>query len=115
MPNEMNGQYDWTPGGKELLMVIEQYVSDYGGNHAILKAITEDERRYRHRLICRYNGGRHGNFRKRKRVVLINNRVRRVFKDLDKAAEYLGKTNNYLRNAICQPFKVSGWRVDYVK
>lgn len=108
-------RFDWKPGGKELLQVIEQYISDHGGNRGLLRAIKEDERRYRHKIMCRHNGGRRGNFRKRKRVKVTKGRIRRIFRDLDHAAKYLGKTNVYLRNAIWQPFKVDGWEINYVK
>lgn len=108
-------QFPWTESGLQLLAAINSYIEQHGGNRNLLKAIAEDERRYRHKLMCQYNGGRHGNFRKRKRVKLIKGRVCRIFRDLDHAAKYLGKTNVYLRNAIGQPFKVDGWEINYVK
>lgn len=107
-------QLPWTESGKQLLAVIEQYISNYGGRHGLLKAISDDERRYRHRLVCAENGGKRGSIRKRKRIKLIKGKTRRIFRDLDSAANYLGKTNVYLRNAICQPFKVNGWEIKYL-
>lgn len=104
-------QFDWSPGGAELLLVIQLYIRENGGNLPLANKIIAEERAFRN--------GKQDPIRKKlgprliKKVRVWKGRVHRKFDSSILAAEFLETTVNNLQACIRYGCKSKGWNVDY--
>lgn len=103
--------FEWQPGGKELLLVIQLFIRENGGNLSLAKKIIAEERAARNKKPDEIKTFRPG--RTTKPVRLWKGRQFKRFKDSDMAAKYLGTSKNNLQSCIHLRCKVRGWNAAY--
>ncbi len=111
----MTIQHEWTPEGLQLLLVIESYIKQHGGRHALLNQVLKEERTVRNAVRVKLSTMvKNSPIRKRKMVLLIKGNSRKKFNSLNEATAFIGCFEGSIRSAINTKHRIYGWVPQYV-
>lgn len=111
--------YEWTDGGKELLIRIELFIQENGGRMSLVNKIENEERGVRESKwrVSQVNNGPKKRYKRKKRpqVKIFKGNERIIFKTTTMAARFIGTSTVNVRASVHKGYKTHGWNCSYIR
>ena len=105
-------QFEWTQGGKELLIRIELIIQQSGGRVALANDIIKEDRKYR---LNSFHIPRVKTMNNQCLLTISKGKHHRKFDNVRLASYYMGTNPANIYSCIRQGYRCRGWDVKYFK
>ena len=109
-------QFDWQPGGKDLLLTIQLYIKENGGNLSLASKIIDEDRDERRQAYINSYAKTYGyrGRRDRKKVMAFKGDETILFENTTEAAKFIDVATSNIRASVQQNSRCKKWKFEYI-